>query len=469
MQMRQLNMKKPVHILLFFVLPIFNWGCSAGKASINEFQSPKTDLFKDYRIEYDKTITTDLTASGTLRIDKIGDYLILYDGHVSSLQLTCIDYTTGKALWHAKEEVRRYYFKDGLLVMQYDKAIELVEVPTGKSVFILNDCTIRWDHPEGSELGDQILVIYKDNDAVLDLKKKEIVAGYNSTRFATFIQQGKNGSIKTTGSFITDDYNLGEDFIAANIIENQEGKKNAFVWSLNKPSREFTLGIFDEANKKLKEHHWIIPKNKYKEEHDEYFTGLPEPDKLEPSTYVIGNKFFLFENYTRYRWSWGQGNNRLTCIDLNTLEMKYQVWGQSPEENEFHTFLFFNDIILQSNSTMHFQMGDGIYHRFNNESGKVLDSLPHRFTLFKEYVPGMMLGFNHHRELVKDNIYTNSVTVTLWDYLTNQYSKAFDFDFKDEFPYEPFVTSDGSIVFTYYDAKLGKSILYCCKVIVATN
>lgn len=453
--------------LLYYslLLLLFIVGCSTGKAPIVDFRPPQKIIVKDYRIEFEKTITTHFTASGTLRIEKKDNYLILYDGHVSSRLLSCLDYSTGKEIWKASELVWRYYFKDGLLVMQYNNDIEMVEIPTGKSIFKLSDCSIPWTHPEGSELADQILVVYAGKDAVLDLKKREIVDNSIRGRFATFTKQKTNGAKVVNGGFLPNNDSLGENFLTANVIEDETGNQLIFIWSLQKSTRTYSLNIYDKTYTKLKEHHWMIPKNNYKEDHDEYFTGLPEPDKLEPSTYVIGHQFFIFENYTRYRWSWGRGNNRLTCIDLKTLEMKYQLWGQSPEHKEYHTFHFFNDIILHGNSTMHFQEGDGTFHQFDKENGEVLDSLQQRFTLFKEYAPGMLLGFNHHRELIKDNIYTNKVTITLWDYVANEFSKAYDFDFNVEFPYEPMVTNDGTIIFTYYDDILSKSVLYCCKVI----
>lgn len=459
-------MKKPLSINCLFLLLILITGCSTGKPPVTELKQPQKMLIKDYKVEFEKIINTDFTASGTLRIEKKDNYLILFDGHVSSLKLACLDYTTGKEIWKASEPVWRYYFKDGALVMQYDNGIEMVEIASGKSMFKLNDCKIRWTHPEGNELADQICVVYKENDAVLDLKKMEIASNNLKARYASFTYQKTN---LTKGGFVTEFDNIGKDFLTANVIEDEAGNQLIFIWSLNDSTRTFHLKIYNKTHQKIKEYHWGISPNKYAEDHDAYFTGLPEPEKLEPSTYVIENDLFIFENYTRYRWSWGQGNNRLTCINLKTLEMKYQIWGQGPTDKEFHTFLFFDDLILYSNNVMHFQMGDGIYNHFNKEDGKVLDSLEQRYTLFENYSPGVLLGFNYERKQIKGDEYTNKVSVTAWDHISNECSNSFQFDFADHFPYEPYVADDGRIIFTYYDDKLRKSVLYCCKVIPGMN
>ncbi len=461
-------MKKPLPFLICFGLS-FIFGCSTGTVNKVDLHHKSNQFVKNYTIQFDKLIPTSLSASGTLRIKKIGDHVILYDGHVSAFKLVCVQYSTGKEIWAAPEGVRGLYFKDGELVAQFHDHIEIYEIASGKSVWKLNDCIISYNYPEGGELGDIISVTHQGRNSTLDLKTREIIRNAGPVLLATLFKIGENGEVSKTSKDVKNTFSLGEEFILADVIEKSGGEQEIYLWSLKEDTRLYTLRILDSKYNLLKEHSWTIPANTYTEAHDRAFNGLPEPEKLSPSSYLIKDQLILFENYTSYRWSWGRGTNRITSIDIKTREIKYQVWGQAPGDNDFYTFHFFNHMVMLSNGIMHFQDEPSVYKKFDLETGKALDTIQRRFTLFLEYLPQVLLGFTYERKQIKEMEYTNKVSITAWNNITNEYSKTFDFDFKEEYPYDPVIGEDGTILFSYYDKVTKKSILYCCRVIPASN
>jgi hypothetical protein len=453
--------KKPLPALFLFSLLV---SCSTGKSPLENQQNNHFKNVKEYTIQFDKLIETNFTASSTLYVHKKGDYLILYDAHVDAFRLACIAYSTGKEIWKVPYDVRGYWFYEDKLLIEGHNSLEMLEIATGRSIWKTENCVMHYFFGKAILLEDEVSVVHNDQDAILNLKTNSISSIGAKFIPATLYKQYMNQAMTQKGVVLKNDNGLGEGFYQVAVVEDRETAKDTYIWTLNTESRIFTLSIYGHNHVLFKKHTWTIPENNYTEAHDRAFSGLPEPEKLHGEVHCIGDQIFFYESYENYRWSWGRGCNRLTAIDIATHEIKYQVWGQTPDEKKFQGFHFFNDIILQSDGIMHFQDEPGTFSRFDMKTGKVLDSLSQRFTLFKDYTPGILMGFNYERKQVKDTEYTNKVSITAWDHQKNEYSKTFDFDFKEEYPYDPDVFDDGTIIFNYYDKKLGKDVLYCCKI-----
>src|SRR5687767_10465723 len=127
--LRDLRWEDSFQQLIVITLLILLPSCSVGSGKHNDYNNLKKFPVKNYSIVYEKTIPTSLEASmGTLHIRKRGDYMIMYDSHVSELKLVCMQYSTGKELWEVPFEVREFYFKDGNLVVQGNEHIEVFEI-----------------------------------------------------------------------------------------------------------------------------------------------------------------------------------------------------------------------------------------------------------------------------------------------------------------------------------------------------
>jgi hypothetical protein len=451
-------------ILPGFLLLSFLGSCSTGKSRLSD----KNDLFnhvKDYSIRFDKIIETNFTASGTLHIQKKGDLLIMYDSHVSDFRLAAIEYSTGKEIWTVPYEVRGYWYFEDKILVEGNNSLEMITTKTGESYWKMDECVMRFQYGNGTDLGNQVLVVYHEKDAILDLTTRAISNEGENITGGFLFKQDMEGSINKKGIVVKNKYSSGNQFCKIMVVEDRETAQDTYVWKLDAKTRTFTLTVFGHNDVVFKEHNWTIPENIYTDNYDVVFSGLPEPEKLSASIHCTNDLLFLYESYENYRWSWGKGCNRITAVDLNTYEIKYQVWGMGPTDKHFQGFHFFNDQILVSNGVMHFQEEPATFHQFDDQNGKLLDSLPKRFTRFEDFAPGILIGFVYERKQVKDTEYTNKVFITAWDYQKNEFSPTYDFDFQEQFPYEPYVNADGSIIFHYYDHELRKDILYCCKIV----
>jgi hypothetical protein len=244
------------------------------------------------------------------------------------------------------------------------------------------------------------------------------------------------------------------------IVKDSLGKRRDFIWSLNEKKRQFKLTTSDSSGQKLNEQSWPMDEDKRLPE--DAFNGNPEPNKLESSVYFVDGQLYFFENYVNYRWSWNRGNNRLTCVNWETGKINNQIWGQSPKQPDFNTFLFFDHLILYSNHIMHFQDGDGSFYCFDAKKGIVLDSLTQKVTLFRNYGSEHLLGLSYKRKQIKEQGYANAVEMKLWNHLSNRFSETYRFDFGKNYPYEPFVFPEVGLVILYYYVKEKKSSLLQC-------
>jgi hypothetical protein len=443
----------------------FFLGCSIGNITANHFPYDDLRNVKELIIQFDKTIEINFTASGTLRVNKKGDHLILYDGHVEAFRLACIEYSTGKEIWKASYKVRGYWFFEDKILVEGFSSLEMLDLKTGKSIWKKDPCGIPFDYVQGAELNKEMFVLMGSKRAMLDLENGNTILQSKNQVGGFLYKEDMQQAIKSKGIVLENKYSLSDQFYKVAVIEDRETAQDTYIWQLDTKTRTFTLSIFGHNDVLFKKHTWTIPQNVYTDNYDVAFSGLPEPEKLHGEVHCINGLLILYESYENYRWSWGKGCNRITAIDLNTHEIKYQVWGQSPSDKNYQGFHFFNNKILISNGTMHFQDEPSTFYQFNDKTGKQLDSLPKRFTLFEDLSSGILIGFHYQRTQVKNTDYTHAVSITAWDHLKNEYSKTFNFDFKEQYPYEPYVNEDGTIIFHYYDKKLGKNVLYCCKII----
>ncbi len=446
--------------LLFIGLIItlcFNTNCQDIK---NKTQTKPPEKME---IIFEKEILTDIEASlGTMSMAKIGDYLILHDSHVSDRKLVCIEYSTGKEIWKIENGVHRFYVYNDNVIIEFNNYIALHNVKSGKEIWRKESVSISYNYHKSDIVTNNILANHNGEKVVFDLETQTVKLydkGIIGAYYFQFDEQNVKKSLIGTENY----YNCENKLLSIIIVNDDNDERRDYVWSLDEQKREFNLSCFDSERKKINEHFWKmdegeqLPKN--------MFDGNPEPDKLSGSMYFIEDKLFLFENYVNYRWSWNRGTNRISCIDWKTGNIKYQKWGQAPGEKEFKTFLFFDNTILYSDNIMHFQDGDGRFSKFDFLKGKVLDSLPQKATLFKNYNKDYLLGFSYERKHIKEKEYTNAVEMKFWNMHTNIFSDTYRFDFKSYYPFEPFVFSDDGLVILYFYLKDKKrSTLKCYRV-----
>ena len=421
----------------------------------------KNETSETIEITYEKKIPISLEGSlGTLHLSRSDQYLILHDSHVSSRNLTCVDYTTGKELWKLDSTVFRYYMYQNNVVVDHDSYLSIYEVATGKKLQTIQNVFISYQHIIGKELNDKILVNDLTKAAILDLRTGNLVETNIDVIGAYDFKENKKGAVKSfTG--IENNFTFEGSLLSAVVFED-ESNSIKFIWSMDE-ERKYHLNSFDTSGNKLKHNSWSMDEGEQKTY--DGFNGHPESDKLDASIYFIDGHIFLFENYVNYRWSWGYGNNRITCIEPTSGEILYQRWGQSPNDSLYHTFHFFDNSILYGNSVMHFQNGYGKYNQFDYKNNLVKDSLDRRLTLMYDFNSRYFLAMNYERKLVKEDIYTNAVEMGLWNQNSNQFSDFFRFDYKEEYPFEPLgVFDDGLVVLYYYDNKKNQAVLDCYSV-----
>lgn len=456
-----------LNLLLALFISSFCLSCSMGKKPLTNHSNDGFKDVKNFTIQFDKTIETNFTASGTLYVHKKGDYLILYDSHVSAFRLACIEYSTGKEIWKIPYNVRDYWFFEDKILVEGFTSLEMIDSKTGKSIWKKDPCGVPFDYGHGEELDKEIFILMGPKREMLNLENGNTVTQPKNQVGGFLYKEDMEQKTDRKGIALENKYSLSDQFYKVAVVEDRETARDTYIWQLDAKTRTFTLSIFGHNNVLFKKHSWTIPQNVYTDNYDVAFSGLPEPEKLSGYVYCINDMLILYESYENYRWSWGRGCNRITGIDLNTHEIKYQVWGQSPTDKNFLGFHFFNNKILMSNGIMHFQDEPSTFYQVDAKTGKKLDVLPKKFTLFNDFSSNILIGFNYQRTQVKESDYTNKVSITAWDHIKNEYSKTFDFDFKEQYPYAPYVNEDGTIIFHYYDKALKKDVLYCCKVIPA--
>jgi hypothetical protein len=270
-------------------------------------------------IKLEKEIQTSLEgALGTISIAKSGDYLILDDEHVSSRNLVCIEYSTGKEIWKIDSGVERFYIYNGNVLVDLLNGIALFNIKNGKQIWKIKNAGISYKYQSASVVYNNLLVNHNGKEGVLDLESQKVKYFNKGVVLANYFKLDKN---KVTKSMIgiENDYSSKDKILKIIIVEDKDGVKKKYIWTLNK--RKFNLIAFDinststslSTSKEISRITWNMDDEKQLPK--DSFNGHPEPEKLETRVYFINNQLFLFENYVNYRWSWQRGSNRLTKID----------------------------------------------------------------------------------------------------------------------------------------------------------
>lgn len=450
-------MNKKLLLICIITILCFNINCQYAQ---NGSQAKMTN---NINITFEKEILTSLEASlGTVNSAKIGPYLILHDSHVSARKLICIEYSTGKELWKIEPDVHRFYIYNDIVIIDFNEYIAAYQVKTGSELWRLDSVNISYNYPEGAAVTGKLLANYKGKQVILDLETQS-VKSFSQGVVGAYRFQLDGDQVVRSRIGTENNYDYKGNLLAVVIVSDSQGIRRDYVWSLDEHTRQFFLTGFDTDGKKFNNCSWKMDEGERLPQ--DAFSGNPEPDKLVNSVFFVDGRLFLFENYINYRWSWNRGSNRINCIDWKTGILKYQKWGQNPKGKEFNTFQFFDNTILYSDNVMHFQDGDGKFSKFDGQKGKVLDSLPQKATLFRNYSKDYLLGFSYERKHIKESEYTNAVEMKLWNRHSNKFSKTFRFEYNKDYPYEPVVFSeDGLVILYYYLKDKNRSMLRCYRV-----
>ena len=427
-------------------------------------QCQKTDSTRgEINISLEKEILTSLEASlGTISIAKIDSFLILHDSHVSDRKLICIDYTSGKEHWKIETDVHRFYIYKDKVIINFDKDIAAYQVETGEELWRIKSVYISYNNPNASNVSENLLAYHNDKKVILNLETQSLESFKEGIVETHHFQLNANQVIKSRIG-VKNTYNYKGKLLAVIIINDSLGMQRDYVWSLDEETRKYYLKGFDSNKQVISDSSWKMDEGKRLAK--DFFNGNPEPEKLESSVFFIDGRLFLFENYVLYRWSWNRGNNRISSIDWKTGEIVYQKWGQAPEETEFNTFQFFDNVILYSDNVMHFQNGDGSFCKFDSQNGEFLDSLPQKTTLFTDYNENHLLGFSYERKQVIESKYTNAIEMKLWNIDNNTFSETFRFDYNKDYPYKAIVFSkEGLVIIYFYLEAKNKNMLRCYRI-----
>lgn len=448
-------MKK--NILLYTILISACFACSAQNNDNKE--TPKSEI----SIELEKEILTSLEASlGTMNMVKVGDYLILHDSHVSDRKIACINYISGTETWSIETGVDRFFVYKDELVLDFDTYTAGYDVATGDQIWKIENVCLSYLIPNGAEVNRNLLVHHNGQEALFNIETKEIKTFERGKVVEAYYFTSNEGNVKKYCIGTENKYKYIGAFLGVAIVDFPNSKRIDYVWTLDEENREFHLLAYDENNIEVSSHTWKMDEGERLPE--DFFNGNPEPEKLSSSIEFVGDKLFFFENYVNYRWSWNRGTNRITCVDPASGELEYQLWGQKPGDSEYYSFVFFNNTILYTNNTMHFQDGDGKFYKFDLHKGKVLDSLPQQATLFRQFDNNKLLGFSYDRDYIEESEYTNAVEMKLWNIENNTFSKSFRFEYNQDYPHYPFVFGkDGLVVIYFYLEDIDKSMLHCYK------
>jgi hypothetical protein len=465
LRIRKAMIPKAISSVLIIALGIFMQCSFSSPANEDPVVNDTIPQELSIVVKFEKLIQTSHDASNyTLSLKKQGDYLVLHDSHVDSRNLSCVRYSTGEELWKIADNVDRFFFFGNAVVVQFMDHVELREIVTGKITWKAESTRIDFAYGEERQLPSEVEAICNGKNCVLDMK-----SGQTKTRLEKMIPAILHRITDPTrpdrsSTMIEDHFGTGDDLREAVIVQNRESYQKTFIWTLDEKKRTFRVDAYSMQHEKLKDFTWTMPVSFYNDTFRQGFCGLPEPSKLSTSAYVIGDYLFFYEDYSRYRWSWGRGTNRVTCFDWTKNEMIYQVWGQSPEDllarKPFSGFYFFINCMLRSDGMMHFQMEPNGFSEFDFEKNASGDTLKKRFNLLYDYKDPYLAGFVY----LQDSL-NMRVNVNFSNYKTGSLSETSILEFGKQYPVEPeIIPDDDLIIFNYYDNKTAKSVLYCCRV-----
>ncbi|TND10332.1 MAG: hypothetical protein FD123_580 [Bacteroidetes bacterium] len=451
-------------------LPFFAGACKPD--SVKTGNKPHAETPKeqtaDYKVKFEKKIFTSHDCSiPTLTVKKSGDLLFLHDSHVDSENLSCIDYNTGKELWKIPHTVEEVFLYRGKLLVQFEDRVELLDMLTGKSSWKMDSTYIHYYEVRGLEPGDLLPVTHRGQTGLLDLVQRKITVMSDSIVVAAHFKTDEQGHVRRTFTGLDKTQKVPGKLQRAVVLENETGARQTYFWSLEEGKRLFTVSIYKEKQP-VDTLSWTIPDNNYPEtDSPRDHRGEPDPQTLMADVYFIDGRLIFFENYVMYRWSWGRGANRITCIDPEQQYIKYQVWGQGPGESVFSTFHFTDDVILRSSGVLHFQQDKCRHSPLNLRTGETLDSLPGNANIIAGFKPNLLACFDYQSTITDTakSKYEHRVSVTIVNHATGRYSETFDFQFGEDYPYEPFLfADDGLLILYHFNRKTNKTELFCYRV-----
>jgi len=423
------------------------------------------------RARFVKRLVTNNEASpGTMTVRKKGNYLYIHDSHVSSLSLSVVDYQSGEELWRYPGKAWRFQFYGDLMVIQDDGKVLTYGLKSFRKMREFRGVQVSYTLRNGGTLRQPEIAVRGGGPGVIHLidgTTKWYEGGVESVRAFRFARKASEGmGLLSLGSFAVPELRarigLKSRLLNAFVIEENNGVRRYFVWSLHEKKRRFYVGQYDDQFKLVGGIEWSMPKNTYKKPVDRAFSGEPEPEKLKASLHLVNGEIFLYENYVNYRWSWGRGCNRMTSLRLGQgkIAMGYQIWGQKRHKDPFFRYHFFKKEIIKSNGVMHFQSAPNTRFEVFDAKTRKTRKLRERFSFMRDYRGDEFLCFKYIREHIKDKSYRNAVEISVWDSQSNRFSGKSTFEYGEKYPMMAEVFSDeGLIMIPFYDRKLKKNVL----------
>ncbi|MDH5681353.1 MAG: hypothetical protein OEZ36_07195, partial [Spirochaetota bacterium] len=312
------------------------------------------------RIRFVKRLVINTDASlGTITVRKKGSYLYIHDSHVSSLSLSVVDYQSGKELWRYPAKAWRYYFYADMILVQDDEKVLSFNNKSFRKLREFKGAQISYINRNGGTLRQPDIVLQGKSPGIINLmdgSTKWYKQGVESVRAFRYARKASEGiGLMSLGYFAVPELKarigLKHRLLKSFVIEENNGVRRYFTWSLNEKKRQFSLRQYNDQLNPVGGIEWSMPKNTYKKPVDRVFTVYPEPEKLEASLHLVNGELFLYENYVNYRWSWGRGSNRMTSLrlDQGKIAIAYQIWGLKSQKEPFFRYHFFNKEIIKSN------------------------------------------------------------------------------------------------------------------------
>lgn len=305
------------------------------------------------------TLPPDL-AFGPWTIKVTPRRLVLLGTHVSSRTLVAFDRKTWKQAWRYPGKVEAFVLRGGLVIASdLRQQVVALDLATGKvrwavKGYYLATYQRRPLHPD-ARTTDALLLLAGKTAAVVDVNTGRVTRRAKTILAIPRYRRGHPGLAGYSYRLPprTPLVPTGAKLLALVQVETRDGAvEGIYAWSLQ--GRRFTLRRHDHKLAAAKSVSWEMPKLKG----SGAFNGAPEPEKLATEVGVIGDRLLLYENYVNYRWSWGQGSNRLTGIKLPGVGIDVQLWGSRgiKRGGAYKGFVLRPDaVFVTAGSTLHWQ------------------------------------------------------------------------------------------------------------------
>jgi hypothetical protein len=331
-----------------------------------------------------------VTAAGAPRLDQLAEItlppdlafgpwtikvtprrLVVLGTHVSSRTLAAFDRKTWKQAWRYPGKVEAFVLRGGLVIASdLKQKVVALDLVTGKQRWAVKGYYLatyqrRPLHPD-ARTNDAQLLLAGQTAAVVNVNTGRVVQRAKTILAIPRYRHGQPGLAGYS-------YRLpprkplvptGAKLLALVQIEARDGTvEGIYAWSLQ--GRRFTLRRHDDKLTALVDRasarknpqasvSWEMPRLKG----SGAFNGAPEPDKLATEVGLIAGRLLLYENYVNYRWSWGQGTNRLTSVRLPGPTIDAQLWGLRgiKKGGAYRGFVLRPEaVFVTSGSTLHWQ------------------------------------------------------------------------------------------------------------------